>query len=203
MQLAGRLPEPLETSFGGRQVRLPPGTVELELTFRGGEEPQITELQLLAGPVALRLTETSGEGLSALVDQLHDASIRAEAHTEGDLLVKVGHGIEAIVFGGGVVTLTAVVQGPPEDPRLASALEARVGGAGIRVSHSSARWLSALAKIRIHRVSLHPDGSVQLEGGGRGLVDLAVMRGLRRASTRITDLVKQSPRFERVRAFLP
>ena len=85
---------------------------------------------------------------------------------------------------------------------LATALEVRVDGSGIRVRHEQARWLDSLARIRIRRVSLHPDGQVEFDGGASGMMDWAVRSGLERASSRISELVKDSPRFERLRTFL-
>ena len=73
---------------------------------------------------------------------------------------------------------------------------------GIRVTHGRAPGLSKVARVRVHRFALPPDGSVHLDGAGRGMLDFAISSGLRQASSRLSALIRESPRFERLRAFL-
>lgn len=200
MQISGRLPEPVTAKFDGVAHEVTTGLVRVDLSFVGGEEPSFTEARIAAPGCTLTTPDVAG--LTVLIDALHDVGICVEAHTDGSLQVVLGHGIEATIPEQGVVSLSAVVEGPPEAPVLAGALEVRVDGSGIGVRHRQARWLDALAKIRIRRVSLHPDGQVEFDGGAAGVMDWAVTSGLKQASSRITELVKGSPRFERLRAFL-
>ncbi len=194
-------------TVAGLHHQLPPGPVKVEIAFLGGTDPVLTAFELVANDYRSRLPEgqqSTGRGLATLVRALHDAAFVVRAEPDGEVLVKMDNGLEAVVPEGGTITLTAVVEGPPDAPLLCAPLEAKVGGEGIRVSHSSVRWLAALAQVRIHRVALHPDGSVEIQSHKQGSVlDRAVDRGLRKASNTLSDLVRNSPRFERVRTFLP
>jgi len=200
VRITGRLPGSAVTSFDGAQVDIRTGLVRIELTFSGGDEPEFTEASVV-GP-GCRVTTTDVSGVGPVVDELHDVGVRVEARTDTEVEVTLGHGIEATIPKNGTISLSAAVEGPPETPVLAAALEVNVDGSGIGVRHSQARWLDSIARIRISRVSLHPDGQVEFDGGGTGVMDWAVNDGLRRASSRITELVKASPRFERLRSFL-
>ncbi|MEN0064772.1 MAG: hypothetical protein AAGA48_21685 [Myxococcota bacterium] len=200
VQISGRLPRAIEPSFDGVPTPIGIGLVRVALNFIGGETPAFAE-GTVVGP-RCNLTTADGLGVAAVVDALHDVGLCVEARTDGELQVSLGHGIEASVPAEGVVTLSAVVEGPPDAVVLATAVEVSVAGQGIGVRHQQARWLDGLARIRIRRVSLHPNGEVELDGSGAGVMDWAVTNGLRRASSRITELVRDSPRFERLRAFL-
>lgn len=200
IQLTGRLTGAVDATFDGDVIRISLGLVRLDLSFVGGEAPAFVEASI-AGP-GCRLTTADMDGVGEVIDALHDVGLCVEARTDEEVRVTLGHGIEATIPQDGTISLSAVVEGPPETPVLAAALEVRVDGSGIGVRHEQARWLDGLARIRISRVALHPDGQVELAGGGAGVMDWAVSSGLKRASSQITGLVKDSPRFERLRAFL-
>lgn len=186
--------------FDDEPHTLTTGMVRIDLTFVGGESPAFTEAHLAAPHCTVRTTDVAGVG--PVADVLHDVGVCIEARTDSEVQVSLGRGIEATIPKDGTISVTAVVEGPPETPVLAGTLEVRVDGTGIGVRHRQARWLDALARIRIRKVSLHPDGQVEFDGGGAGVMDWAVTNGLKRASSSITALVKDSPRFERLRTFL-
>ncbi|MEO0602684.1 MAG: hypothetical protein AAF211_14675 [Myxococcota bacterium] len=200
VQISGRLPEPVETTFDGVAHTLETGMVRIDLDFVGGEGPAFTKVTLAAPRCAVSTDDAAGIG--PVIDALHDVGICVEARTDHEVQVTLGHGIEATIPQDGTITMSAAVEGPPETPVLAAALHVQVDGTGIGVRHRQARWLDGLARIRIRRVSLHPDGQVEFDGGAAGMMDWAVTNGLKRASSSITELVKDSPRFERLRAFL-
>ncbi len=190
--LEGRLVTPLELDLDSEVLSLVAGPLRVAVTFLGGPEPRLTEVRIQgevrpAGPGAV-------DGLRVLLDHVHDARVDAHAWSDVDLVVKLGHGLEARLPAGELVTLRAITQGPPDDPRLVEILDANIGGAGVRFSLQRARWLSSLARVHIHRASLHPTGRVDFEGRGRGL--------LRTASHHVSDLIRRSPRFARVRRLL-
>jgi len=188
------------TAFGGAAQEVRTGLVRIDLSFVGGDAPRFTAATVVGPGCSVRTDDVAG--LAPIVDALHDVGICVEARTDVEARVSLGHGIEATIPESGTISLSAAVEGPPDAPVLAAALEVRVDGTGIGVRHRQARWLDSLARIRIRRVSLHPDGQVEFDGGAAGVMDWAVTDGLRRASNRITELVKDSPRFERLRAFL-
>jgi hypothetical protein len=196
--LEGRLVEAVELPTEP-PLQLGPGPVRVEVAFVGGPEPALTGVTVDGAPITV---DGVARGLDALLDHVHDAALSVQAHPDGELLVKVGHGVQAVLPACGVVTLEGRSVGPPGALRLDAPLRARVGGAGVQIGHDRLVWLSALAKVRIRAATLHPDGEVDLAGAGRGPLGPAVGSGLRRVSRKVSDLVRRSPRFERVRTFL-
>ena len=77
-----------------------------------------------------------------------------------------------------------------------------VDGEGFKLSHQRFRRLASLASLRLEGASLHPDGEVRLKGGAGLGLDRMVRGGLEKASERLSELVRSSPRFARVRSFL-
>lgn len=190
--LEGRLVAPLDLDLDGELVALGAGPARVAVSFLGGPEPRLTEVHVQG--VRRRAGAGAVDALRGLLDHVHDARVDARAWSDVDLVVKLGHGLEARLPAGELVTLRAVTLGPPDDPRLVEVLDANIGGAGVRFSLERARWLTSLARVNIHRASLHPSGQVDLEGRGLGL--------LRTASHHVSDLIRRSPRFARVRALL-
>lgn len=201
VRLAGEAPE--ATRVGAdRPVDLPAGSIVVDLTFEGGEEPSITSLTLTAADRELPAPASPAAFVAALLDVLHDLAIDLEVHTDGEVVIDLGSGLQATLADGGSIALRAAAHGSPEAPRLVEPLEVDVADHGIKVTHARAPGLSRMARVRVHRFALHPDGTVHLDGGGTGVLDFAVSSGLRRASSRLASLIRESPRFERLRAFL-
>lgn len=197
------------------------GPVRVSLTFRSG--PELTELvvegaltldgatirqaKLAPGllvvdgtpsPAALRLDRV----LEAVVDLLSDVQVQARVIPDGELVVTFASGVDVSVPGNQLLTVQGAATGPASALRLSAPLVVSVHGATIRLNHNQLRWLGALARVTVHRATLHPDGRVDLEGGGRTGLDRAVRGGLQQASARLSRLVRSSPRFASVRAFL-
>jgi len=200
-------------------VRLEAGPVAARLDFVGGKTPVIEAAAVDADELWLSphrgATLAVGPGcatldgvrvpvvrmdllLDELVDHLHDLAVMATAHSEADLLVKVARGVEATVPAREPVVVTGTTSGPPSQPLLDAPLVVRVGGTGVRVSHRRLQWISSLARVRLMEATLHPDGKVALHADARG----RRMRGLQRVSDRLSEVVRDSPRFARVRRFL-
>lgn len=202
VELKGSVLEPCRLQAGTTTLDLVPGPVEAVLTFDGGTTPRITHLQIRCGDDTTTVSEHATDIAQALLDQLHDLALDIQVRTDGEVVVELGNGLNATLADGGAITLRAAAQGTPAAPRLAAPLQVDVADHGIRVTHGRAPGLSRVARVRVHRFALHPDGSVHLDGAGRGMLDFAVSTGLRRASDRLSALVRDSPRFERLRAFL-
>jgi len=214
---SGVLPEPLSLLEG--RVRLEPGAVTVRLEWLGGPVPAIETAALDAE--GLCVDDTCGRTLAVapghatvdgvplpvprvdhlldeLIDHVHDLAVHAEAHSERDLLVKVAAGVEATLPAQEPVVVRGVTTGPPSQPLLDAPLVVTVGGTGVRVSHRRLQWLSSLARVRLQEARLHPDGKVALHAGAAG----RRLRSLDRVSDRLSEVVRRSPRFARVRAFL-
>lgn len=218
MTLSGRLPEALEREG----VVFDAGLVVARLDFVGGPVPAIEAaavdasrvayvgregLTLAAGPHGAALDGQAvpsvriDQVLMGLLDHLHDLSVEVAADTDRDLLVKISQGVEATLPASEVVTVRGCMAGPPDQPQLSAALVVSVAGTGVRLSHAKARWLSSLARVRLQEARLHPDGRVALHANTRGGAH-RLGGGLQRVSERLSEVVRKSPRFARVRAFL-
>ena len=222
VELTGRLVSPLAWEGAGGPVTLEAGPVAARVDFVGGATPAMEAAALDAAQITVGshqgATLAAGPGATALdgvaidpvrmdllleflLDHVHDLSVEVAAHTERDLIVKVSKGVEATLPAHHVVTLRGGTQGPPEQPLLAAPLVVSVAGTGVRLSHAKLRWLSTLAKVRLQEAQLHPNGRVALHAHARG-GSQRLGGGLHRVSERLSEVVRRSPRFARVRAFL-
>ena len=222
VELTGLLHASRRLEVEQRVLTLGPGLVSARLDFRGGERPTLVGAAIDGPELALDgvsgSTLATAEGhstldgvpvdvvrmdlvLDGLLDHLHDLCLEAAAWPDRDLVVKLSGGVEATVRAGDVVTVRGMTIGSPSGPLLDAPLTVTVGGAGLRVSHEKLKWLSALALVRIQEASLHPDGKVDLQAEARGGLH-RVGGGLRRVSERLSEVVRESPGFARVRAFL-
>jgi hypothetical protein len=228
VEMRGNVHAAVDLPFGNDVLRLPAGPLSLQLGFVGGPEPWISRLVLTATGLevpggwrgdrllvvgdAAAIDETTRARLGAslhigtlartLLDHVGDVSVQARAEPDGDLLLRLGGGVEAIVPSGVLLTASGATTGPASDLQLSEPLVVDFGGEGLRFSHEQFRWLARLAVVRLGSATLHPDGSVALEGAGSGTVDVAMRAPLQRASARLSDLVRKSPQFGRVRSFL-
>lgn len=199
------------------------GPIELVFAFLGGEEPRIIEVALSG---ELRWDDVEGTALvvtedsmafdeaeqeaslrmdllvQALIAQLGDVKGWAEVLPDGEVVVKFQHGVQATIAADAVLTVQGCAAGPPEGLTLSEALTLEVDGEGLRLSHQRFHRLANLARLRIERASLSPDGEVKLHGGANAGLDRLVRGGLHRASARLSELVRKSPKFARVRRFL-
>ncbi len=199
------------------------GSLEVAFTFEGGEDPVILALAIEGSVqrdgIAGTSLDADAEGtaldgvrldapirldklLEALLHGLSDVDAWTELIPRGELLVKFQHGVQVAVSADAVVHAEGSAEGSPGALRLSRPLVLKVGGEGLRLSHRRFRRLSSLADIRIEGASLHPDGEVRLRGGANTALDRVVRGGLKRASARLSELVRRSPRFARVRSFL-
>lgn len=200
-EIAGRLVAPVRVG----EAQIDAGPVRIEVDFTGGREPRIDRAVAIArqpragGVVRLALTAQQAE---ALVSELWDLDVSAWAIARGDVHLRLAPGME-VDFPGGRVSVCGSAVGPPDRMVLAGPLEFSAGHATVRLSGTDRlRWLSSLARIRVDRAVLHPDGRVALEGGARRGFDTAVRAGLKSASEALSSLVRSSPRFSVVRTFL-
>lgn len=218
MRLRGTLQEPVR--FEALEAR---GPIELVFTFQGGQDPSIVELALsgaltwdgvegtavVVTEQTVAFDETELEGpvrvdllTRALVAQLADVQGWAEVVPDGEVVVKFQAGVQATIAADAVLTVQGCASGSPDALTLSEPLVLQVDGEGLRLSHRRFHRLANLARLRIERASLSPEGEVQLEGGANGGLDRLVRGGLHRASARLSELVRSSPKFSRVRRFL-
>jgi hypothetical protein len=167
----------------------------MELHFVGGAEPRIVR-------AAVGETRLTPHEAKCLVAELNSPSIEARAVPDGDLWVAFGGGVEVRIPAGSMLEVSGSAVGDPDNLTLGSPLVVSIGDAWLRLSKRHFGYLSRLAKVRITRATLHPDGSVDIEGGARRGLDRAVRGGLERASARVSTLVRSAPQFSLVRAFL-
>lgn len=192
----------------GRRLGLE-GPLRVDFSFVAGGQPPSLRGLVLSGAMCLDgepVTELFLEGearpdrvLEAVVALLADLRAEACAWPDGELVVAFGSGLEVTIPADQPLTVTGATRGSPQALRLIAPLTVAVPGASLRLRQERLRWLTALAGITVTRATLHPDGRVDLEGGGRnGLV----RTGLVHTSTVLSGLVRHSPRFARLRSFL-
>lgn len=216
----------LQGNFTGatiQELQVDPGELEIAFTFVGKPDPRILELALVG---QMRVGERAGTAIDfddehtlldghivgealrmdhvveAVLEGLSDVAAWVEAFPDGELIVKFPAGVQASLSGSAVVTLEGAAEGPPGHLRLSQPLQMRVDGEGLCLTHRRFHRLANLASVRIEEAVLHPNGEVRLRGGANGALNRVVRGGLKRASARLSDLVRRSPRFARVRTFL-
>lgn len=228
VEAAGELAHPLALQVGELELALEAGEVAVWIRFVGGEQPRILAAELRADSLAVGSCGERFEGeelllegglaaldqvplaaeaaveplVGELFDRLGSLSFVATAQPAGEILVRLPAGVHVALDGRAEVVVSGASAGPPGALRLCAPLEVRCGGEGIRLSHEHLRRLARLAGVRFSGATLHPDGEVALEGGASGALDLAVRRGLRSTSTRLSRLVRTSPHFRKLRSFL-
>lgn len=199
------------------------GEIEVAFTFEGGEQPAFLAIALVGDVRYLELRgaelDVDCDGvqldgvdvgppvrmdrvIESLLMGLSDVVAWLEVFPRGELLVKFQHGVQVAISHNAVVRLEGAAVGSPGSLRLCEPLVLSVDGEGLRLSHRRFRRLAALADIRVEGAALHPDGEVTLKGGANAALDRVVRGGLKRASARLSELVRRSPRFARVRTFL-
>lgn len=217
VRIEGELPA---SELDGIQIR--GGPAALAFAFAGGPQPTVTVLTLVAdldvhGKSARSLEYGDSmcvDGvpdaasvridllLQHLVERFGDLTAEAEVRPDGEVLVKFQHGVQATLSAGTTVRIAASAQGPAHALQLCAPLTMQVDGEGVRLTHKRFRRLASLAGVRIEGATLDPDGRVRLRGGAEGRLDRLVRGGLAQASDRLSDLVRKSPRFARVRHLL-
>jgi len=222
----------LDLEVGGLPLRVDRGRLELTADFTGGEQPLLRRLvvrgsisltpvgrapvrggELVLHDQRIHLDEAefsraadgvgSGRLLAGLVGAMGDVELRARAEPDGDVLLQMGHGVEVAIADGALLTVRGATRGPADRLVLSRPLEIGFGGEGIRLNHGQLRWLSRLAQVSIAGATLHPDGSVDLEGHAAPGFNTAVKGGLYTASAKLSSLIRRSPgirRFLRHRA---
>jgi len=134
----------------------------------------------------------AGRLLGALVARMADVDGEAWAEPDGEVVIDVG-GMEARVPRGVLLTVNGAAKGPADGLVLSRPVEIGFGGDGLRLQHERLEWLSRLAGMRIARATVHPDGSVALEGRGAPGFDVAVRGSLRTASAGLSAFLRRSP----------
>ena len=225
VELSGRLSSGVAVRAGDRQVLVPACALRVEVAFTGGPEPRIDVVGFDAEGMAVDGQATAavvlcadadgaeGEALHVdgkalqqlmldVLERFSDVSMVARAEPEGELVLHLGQGVRVHVPRGAVLELSGATAGGSTDLVLSEPLVVAFGGEGLRLSHEQFKFLSRLASVRLSQATLHPDGSVDLEGHGSRWIDVALRVPLAKASTRLSDLIRQSPNFHRLRAFL-
>jgi hypothetical protein len=222
VRVAGCLRRPVPL---GESAQVLAGRTWLHLDFHGGAEARIVRA-VVSGRVrdagrAREGAEAEGgpegwtidgfplspleTGLAAwcgaVIDQLEDAELAARALVPNPIELCFAAGLRLEVPAGREVWLRGQLTGPPEAPRLRTPVVLAVEGEGLRLRLPGPAWLGG-AEVRLAEAALHPDGSVQLEGGASGTLDRWVRSGLPAAARALSSMVRTSPRFERVRGFL-
>jgi hypothetical protein len=195
--LRGRLVAPVEIGAGVVE----PGPVQLTVGFVGGADPAMERADVVSPSFMAPLKAAEVE---ALLTGMWDLEIRAKAYASDNLDLRFGSAIGVHIPARAWMTASGSAAGPPHALLLSGPLQLAAGEAQLQLlGGRRLRWLSSLASVRLGRAVLHPDGRVALEGGARRGLDRAVRRGLGHAAEQLSQLVRYSPRFRRVRTFLP
>ena len=171
------------------------------ILFCGGITPSIVRADVVATGLKAALNPQEVEDL---LGNLWDLEFCAKGFASAEMDLRFGPGIRVHIPAHGLVRASGAAVGPPHALVLSGPLQLSAGEARLQFEGGRRlRWVSSLACVRLSRAVLHPDGRVALEGGARRGFELAVRGGLSHASTQLSLLVRHSPRFDRVRSFLP
>jgi hypothetical protein len=206
VRVSGVLPEPVERN--GLEVQ--PGPLLVELVFHGGS-PARLEWVRVSGDARLNGRPVDGERIDddlgmteiiSLVSRLADPDVEARAQPARVLDVRLSEGVRLAIDPHVVVTVSGSASGTAGSLSLTRPLVIGFGGDGVRVAHLGFGRLSRLASVRLHRLSLAPDGRVRLEGGAASPLNVAARGGFSTASATITHMVRRGERFRSLRQFL-
>ena len=176
---------------------LPAGDVLLMFDFVGGDCPTITRVDLSAGHLRLVVSSSDLPRLEVLVDGvvhgLQSFEVDANAVPEGQLVVRFGFGLQLGIAETREVRARGAAEMNGLELRLSRPLEITCDGDGIVVGHRRFDVINRLARVRIAKATLHPDGLVELDGGASRPLNRAVRGGLRQTSRHLSDFVRRSP----------
>jgi hypothetical protein len=203
-------------------VRIAPGPVTLIGQFLGKADPRISSFEIRAsrldcpnGELGARvhlsprqLRWATGElawlqpiplhelGYACL-GALSDIRFGFRAHADAPWLLKLGGGLSLDIRREALVELRGATRGDASQIRLCEPVEIRCADVTVQLGSGQFRALSRLAKVKLTGATLHPDGSVDLQGGSRRVLDRAIQGGLSRASRGISSFVRQNVRMRR------
>ncbi|MBN2801084.1 MAG: hypothetical protein JXX28_18240 [Deltaproteobacteria bacterium] len=141
--------------------------------------------------------------LDDLIAALGGGRFNLRARPKAGLRIRFGHGVVVQVPPEAMVQVTGLVSGAPAHMVLSEPLAVSFGEQGVMLVFTPLEALTRAASVRVTSFTLAPDGRVHLEGRGSRGFDTAVRAALAAASLSLTELIRRSPRWSRVRALLP
>ena len=100
------------------------------------------------------------------------------------------------------MTAVGCTEGAPDTLTLTRPMVVGFGGQGVEVRVSRFRRLSRLLSVRIHRLTLHPNGRIEVDGHGTKGFGRAVKKGLRATGEILSEVMKEHATYAAIRPFL-
>jgi hypothetical protein len=229
LRISGRLTAPVTVGIGEFGLAVPAGLVRISVVFQGGPSAFVSTLQVAADGLVWRDADRSVEGevwcwkdgiavmdeapvgridgrksqaVETLVQHLSDVHVEARAVPAKALTMRSGRGFEVSVPAGVVMTAVGCTRGGPKGLVLARPMVVGFAGEGIALALSRFRRVSAMLSVRVVRLTLHPNGRVELEGRGTRGLGRAVRRGLSTTAEVLSEWVREGTATAMIRPFL-
>jgi hypothetical protein len=229
LRIEGKYTKRIEVQVDRFRLQMGPGPIRISLMFQGGRSGFISKLfvddaqlrwcdadrhsegarwgwqdglaVLDSDPVG-KVEGRKGHLIEAMLEQLCDVNVEVRVVPTDEVRIRSKGGLTLNVPAGMVVTAVGGTSGEPEELTLCRPMVFGFGGQGVELAVHRFRRLSRLMSVRVQRVTLHPNGRVELAGRGMRGMGLAVRRGLETTGELLSEVVRESRHFSVVRPFL-
>lgn len=229
LRISGELSACETVEVGQYTLTLQPGPVRLSVVFQGGSSAFVSKmyvdskglkwtdanrhttsdhwawqdgLSVMNDTPVGRVEGRKGHAVEAMIQYLANVHVEARVVSAEDLSVRSSVGLAVNIPAGVVMTAVGCTVGAPNDLVLARPVIVGFGGDGVELGLSRFHRLSKFLAVRVHRLTLHPDGRVQVEGRGTRGMGRAVRRGLRSTGDLLSEMMRDSASFAMIRPFL-
>ena len=229
VRITGELLHDVSVSVDRFTLQIPSGTLRLSLVFRGGSQAFVSKLYIDAPKMIWTDADRHFEGTAwrwqdgmafindtplgrldgrkgAVVESMvqHLANVHAEVRVVPAVSLRLRSTSRLLVQVPAGVVMTAVgcTEGAPDALTLIRPMVVGFGGQGVEVVVSRFQRLSKLLSVRIHRLTLHPDGRIEVDGQGTKGFGRAVKKGLRATGDILSEVMKEHATYAAIRPFL-
>lgn len=229
VRITGELNHEVSIEIDRFRLRIPRGTLRLSLVFRGGTQAFVSKLYVDAPQMYWTDADRSVDGtawrwqeglafindtplgrvegrkgtiVEALVQHLSNVHAEVRVVPAVPLRLRSTSRLLVQVPAGVVMTAVGCTEGAPDSLTLVRPMVVGFGGQGVEVVVSRFKRLSRLLSVRIHRLTLHPDGRIEVDGQGTKGFGRAVNRGLRATGDILSEVMKEHATYAAIRPFL-
>ena len=229
LRISGVVHEVVQIEIGSFVLSLQPGAVRISVVFQGGASAFVSKLFVDGGGLVWTDAdrETVGErwswqegiavmddapvgrvegrksrAVEAMSQHLSDVHVEVRVVPAEALRLTAMGGLAVNVPSGVVMTAVGCTTGRPDGLVLSRPMIVGFAGEGVELAMSKFQRLSRLLSVRIQRLTLHPNGQIELEGRGMRGMRRAVNKGLDTTADILSDMVREGASFAVIRPFL-